>query len=71
MARTARLGKLLDRTATWKKPAFPISGGDALAAGIAAGPRVGEVLADLERQWIDGNFAMDRATLLARLRDGL
>jgi len=69
MARTARIGKLLDRTENWKKPAFPISGSDALNAGIGAGPRVGEVLADIEQQWVDGNFTMDRATLLARLRD--
>jgi poly(A) polymerase len=69
MSRSARIGKLLERAKGWKKPAFPISGADALKAGIAAGPRVGEVLADIERQWIDGNFVMDRATLLARLRD--
>jgi poly(A) polymerase len=69
MSRSGRIGKLLERTKSWKKPAFPISGADALTAGIAAGPRVGEALADLEMQWIDGNFALDRAELLARLRD--
>ncbi|MET0747356.1 MAG: CCA tRNA nucleotidyltransferase [Rhizobium sp.] len=69
MSRSARLGKLLERTKSWKKPAFPVSGADALAAGITAGPRVGEVLASLEQQWVDDNFALDRATLLARLSD--
>ncbi|NTF87922.1 CCA tRNA nucleotidyltransferase [Agrobacterium rhizogenes] len=69
MARTARLGKLLERTAGWKKPAFPVSGADALAAGVSAGPRVGEILGKLEQQWLDGNFAMDRAALLARLKE--
>jgi poly(A) polymerase len=69
MARTARIGKLLDRAVGWTKPVFPISGADALSVGIPAGRRVGELLADLERQWVDGNFSMDRATLLARLRD--
>jgi poly(A) polymerase len=71
MARTARIGKLLDRTTGWTKPAFPINGGDALNAGIASGPRVGEALAEIERQWVEGNFAMDRAALLARLKDSV
>ncbi|WFR94211.1 CCA tRNA nucleotidyltransferase [Rhizobium tumorigenes] len=69
MARTARIGKLLDRAGGWQKPVFPVSGADALKAGIAAGPRVGEVLGDLERQWVDENFATDKATLLSRLRE--
>jgi poly(A) polymerase len=69
MARTARLGKLLERTTRWKKPVFPVSGADALAAGVSAGPRVGEILGKLEQQWLDGNFAMDRAALLARLKE--
>ncbi len=67
MARTARLGKLLERVAKWKKPAFPLSGADALAAGVNAGPRVGELLGKLEQEWLEGNFADDRASLLARL----
>lgn len=69
MARVARLGKLLERTANWKKPAFPLNGADALAAGVNAGPRVGELLGKLEQEWLDGNFAMNRASLLARLKD--
>ncbi|TWB17986.1 poly(A) polymerase [Rhizobium sp. ERR 1071] len=69
MARVARLGKLLERTAKWKKPAFPLNGADALAAGVNAGPRVGELLGKIEQEWLDGNFAMNRASLLARLKD--
>ncbi len=69
MARVARLGRLLERMAKWKKPAFPLNGADALAAGVDAGPRVGELLGKLEQEWLDGNFAMNRASLLARLKD--
>jgi poly(A) polymerase len=69
MARVARLGKLLERTSNWKKPAFPLNGADALAAGVGAGPRVGELLGKLEQEWLDANFAMNRASLLARLKD--
>ncbi|MGZ9724388.1 CCA tRNA nucleotidyltransferase [Rhizobium miluonense] len=69
MARTARLGKLLERASKWKRPTFPLSGSDALAAGISAGPRVGELLGKLEQEWLEGNFTVDRAGLLARLTD--
>ncbi|AIC28390.1 poly(A) polymerase domain-containing protein [Rhizobium etli bv. mimosae str. IE4771] len=71
MARSARLGKLLDRAMKWKKPQFPVSGADVIAAGIPSGPRVGELLGSLENQWVDENFASDRAALLARLRERL
>ncbi len=69
MARVARLGKLLERAAKWKKPTFPLNGADALAAGVSAGPRVGELLTKLEQEWLDGNFTINRASLLARLKD--
>ncbi|MGZ2484717.1 poly(A) polymerase [Rhizobium pisi] len=69
MARTARLIKLLQLAVNWKKPAFPVNGGDVISAGIASGPRVGELLAALENQWVEENFAADRAALLARLQE--
>lgn len=65
---TARLWALLEKTENWQKPVFPLTGADVLAAGIPAGPRVGEVLAALEDQWVEGNFNADRATLVARLQ---
>ncbi|ARO31122.1 poly(A) polymerase domain-containing protein [Rhizobium sp. NXC14] len=69
MARSARLGRLMDQAANWKKPQFPLNGGDVLAAGVASGPRVGELLAVLENQWVEENFASDRTALLARLKE--
>ncbi len=65
---TARLWGLLGRTENWLKPVFPLTGADVLAAGIPAGPRVGVVLGTLEEQWVEGNFNVDRATLVARLQ---
>ena len=67
MKRTGRLSALLARAQRWEKPAFPLSGADLLAAGFEPGRRVGEALSILERQWLDSNFTLDRATLLARL----
>jgi poly(A) polymerase len=69
MARSARLIKLLDKAMHWKKPQFPLNGGDVISAGIASGPRVGELLAGLENQWVEENFVSDRAALLARLQE--
>jgi poly(A) polymerase len=67
MSRSARLGKLLDHAKHWKKPSFPLNGSDVMAAGIPSGRRIGEILSDLENQWVEENFAADRAALLARL----
>jgi poly(A) polymerase len=52
---------------SWPKPVFPLQGRDVLAAGVAAGPVVGRLLAGLERWWVDHDFRPDRAALLERL----
>src|SRR5262245_23930680 len=52
----------------WQPPRFPRSGGDVLAAGLAPGPRVGELLRALEGWWIAGDFVADEAALRARLQ---
>lgn len=69
MGPAVRLGVLLQRAEGFAKPVFPLSGADVLAAGIAAGPEVGRILALLETQWVERNFSIDRATLIARLED--
>lgn len=63
----ARLKRLLARAEAWQRPVLPVSGADVLEAGVAAGPRVRELLQKLEEGWIEGNFNADRATLIARL----
>ena len=59
---------LADEAARWDAPRFPITGRDVLALGIPAGPRVGRILAALERDWIAADFAPARKRLLADLR---
>ncbi len=71
MQKVARLSTLLARAEKFHKPGFPLSGVDVMAAGVEAGPKVGEVLKSLEEKWIDVNFALDRAALTARLKDML
>ncbi len=67
LAETASFQRLLTRTEAWKRPSFPLSGADVLKAGIPAGPRVGEILGELETLWVERNFSIDRANLVARL----
>jgi poly(A) polymerase len=60
---------LLDAARTLPMPEFPLRGRDVLACGVAPGPRVGVILARLQAWWIEGDFAANRAVLLARLSD--
>jgi poly(A) polymerase len=59
-----RLGALPER---WTVPKFPLAGRDALALGLAPGPRIGALLAEIEAEWIAGDFAADAVALEARL----
>ncbi|PZU23523.1 MAG: CCA tRNA nucleotidyltransferase [Shinella sp.] len=68
MLRAARLSTLLALAERFEKPKFPLSGADVLKAGLPAGPKVGEVLATLENQWVDMNFSLSRDKLLERLK---
>jgi poly(A) polymerase len=71
LAETAAFQRLLARAEKWQRPVFPLNGADVLKAGVPAGPRVGELLTELENFWIDRNFNVDRATLVARLESRL
>ena len=68
LGRMGALQRLLARAETWQRPVFPIAGADVLAAGATAGPAVGMLLAQLEKDWLDANFGEGRASLLARLK---
>ncbi|MCD2173740.1 CCA tRNA nucleotidyltransferase [Rhizobium sp. C4] len=67
MAEVARLSGLLGEAEAWTKPVFPLSGADVLAKGMSPGPRVGELLAKLEEEWVSGDFNDGKRELLARL----
>jgi len=60
---------LVGEASAWTPRAFPLKGRDALALGIPAGARVGEVLAEVERWWIEGDFRAGREECLARLKE--
>ena len=66
-AARARLKTQLAALRRWRRPVFPIKGGDLLARGIARGPEVGRLMRVLEDWWIENDFKSDRSALLSRL----
>ncbi|MSO84601.1 MAG: CCA tRNA nucleotidyltransferase [Rhodospirillales bacterium] len=53
----------------WTPVQFPVKGRDALALGIPAGERMGVLLHELERWWIEGDFRAGREECLAELKE--
>ena len=65
---TAAVKKLLAAAAKWKPVAFPLRGADIAAAGVAEGPAIGKLLAELEAWWEAGDFKATRKQCLAELQ---
>jgi poly(A) polymerase len=65
---TAGAKKLIAATARWKPIAFPLRGADVAALGVAEGPAIGQVLAELEAWWEAGDFKATRRQCLAELK---
>jgi poly(A) polymerase len=59
---------LLAMAGSWRRPRFPLTGHDAMQAGVAEGPQVGRVLAKVEEWWVQGDFAADEGALRDRLK---
>ena len=71
LAEAAGLGSAtsdLEAVRAWKRPRFPLTGKDLIAAGFERGPELGDQLSQLERDWAEGGFELSRADLLARAR---
>ena len=60
---------MLAAAEAWVPVALPVRGEDVLALGVAAGPRVGELLAEVETWWLAADFAPDRPAALDRLKE--
>jgi poly(A) polymerase len=54
--------------AAWAPPRFPIRAQDALDLGAQPGPALGALMGEMERWWIEGDFAPDRAACLTELK---
>ena len=73
--RLAQARTLLDLAANWPIPCLPEKGADLLALGLAPGPGIGKILAEIESWWIAHDFpaehqVRDRMAALAQERKG-
>ncbi|MDQ0473621.1 CCA tRNA nucleotidyltransferase [Labrys wisconsinensis] len=50
---------VLDLAEAWPPPKSPFSGARAARLGVAPGPRLGRVLQEAERRWIDADYPAD------------
>ncbi|MEC9367101.1 MAG: CCA tRNA nucleotidyltransferase [Pseudomonadota bacterium] len=55
---------LVGLPARWIAPEFPLRGADITSLGVAKGPRVGAVLAEVESRWIESGMRASRDELL-------
>lgn len=58
---------LLELSEFFAPPPFPLSGRDIVAAGVPAGPQVGEALREVESWWIEQDFLPGAQELIGRL----
>lgn len=63
--------RLLAFALKWEKPLFPLKGADLTALGAKPGPKLGEILKNLEAEWVEAGFAPDRSALLERAAKAL
>ncbi|AZO74185.1 MAG: CCA tRNA nucleotidyltransferase [Mesorhizobium sp.] len=63
--------RLLNFALKWEKPVFPIKGADLAELGASPGPKLGATLKNLEREWVESGFALDRGALLKRAAQAL
>ncbi len=63
----ARWDMLRRRIEAMPRPVFPLAGRDAVAAGLAPGPSVGQALRSVQAWWRDGGCVAGREACLARL----
>jgi poly(A) polymerase len=52
----------------WERPRFPVTGHEAMEAGVAEGPDVGRLLDLVEAWWLEQDFAPDHAQLVEKLK---
>ncbi|MFC4725525.1 CCA tRNA nucleotidyltransferase [Glycocaulis abyssi] len=62
------LSRDLDAVSRWQRPAFPLKAADLLAAGFEPGPALGRLMKQLEARWVEADFVLNRADLLAIAR---
>jgi poly(A) polymerase len=67
-AKTQAWRALLAHGKMWTPPKLPLSGDEVMAAGVPAGPKVGQVMREVEDWWIDADFPDDKLSIIERLK---
>lgn len=60
--------KIVTLPQRWQVPVFSPTGADVLALGLEAGPQVGNILSQLEQEWIKAGFEWDADEQMVRLK---
>jgi len=58
---------LLRQIGSWQPPLFPLHGRDLMMQGYKSGPELGKILKKLEKDWIESDFCLTKAQLLATI----
>ena len=53
----------------WKAPRMPFAGADVVLLGVPSGPKVGGVLKDFEKWWVEEDFPSDAKRQRGRLKE--
>lgn len=59
---------LLTLAESWTVPVFPLGGEDVMTLGVSAGPKVGQMLREVEDWWVDEDFPASRDLVAEKLR---
>lgn len=51
----------------WKIPAFPVTGTDLFARGVAPGLEMGELLKTMEQRWVSSGFSLTKEALITEV----
>lgn len=70
-ASKTQVRRLLASVDAYERPVFPLNGADVVARGVAPGPKVGALLAWLERWWEEGDYQASEAAVFAKLDETL
>ncbi|UCI09334.1 CCA tRNA nucleotidyltransferase [Mesorhizobium sp. B1-1-8] len=71
MVEAGGFSRLLNVTRKWERPVFPVKGADLTKLGASPGPKVGATLKNLEKEWVESGFVLDRGALLERAAKAL
>ena len=66
--RAARLTAMAGFARDWTRPDFPLSGGELMQAGMESGPKLGQLLKRLEREWVESGFSTHKAELVGQAK---